>query len=127
MCVQLARHGGCRGPGRAGDPADGPGQAGGPAPDDRQAGPQPLTAPARDMLERAIIGTAVDLASRVVRDPALAQISDVTTWYMSDHTVPSRARVSIERSAAGSSARSSLAGRTMSSVGGASSPPSVVT
>jgi Domain of unknown function (DUF222) len=78
LCVELAGHGrGCwadtgpassdpAGTDPAGtDPADGPGQAGDPVPGcgGGAAGPRPLTAHAREMLERAVIGKAIDLVS----------------------------------------------------------------
>jgi hypothetical protein len=88
LCVQLAGHGGSGGPGQdkdlagghgpAGNPASGPGQAVDPADGLGQdqdpapvpvrkgcclTGPTPLTPQATEMLERAIIGKAVDLVS----------------------------------------------------------------
>jgi Domain of unknown function (DUF222) len=64
LCVQLAAHGGGR-PGRAADPAaePAPGDAAPGGPVTGLEGPRPLTAHARQMLERAIIGKAVDLLS----------------------------------------------------------------
>jgi Domain of unknown function (DUF222) len=73
LCVGLAGHGrGCwadTGPASSDpagtDPAGGPGQAGDPVPGcgGGAAGPRPLTAHAREMLERAVIGKAIDLVS----------------------------------------------------------------
>ncbi len=60
LCVRLAGHHGpgCGGQGTASDPA-GQGEAG----QGCCGGPAPLTAHAREMLERQVIGTAVDLVS----------------------------------------------------------------
>jgi len=68
--LELAGHGrpggpGPDGPGRAADQPGGPGQEHDPAPDPGDCGTssRPLTAHARELLERAIIGKAVDLVS----------------------------------------------------------------
>jgi Domain of unknown function (DUF222) len=53
LCLQLAGYGSCRQPAQADDPAPG----------GRRAGSSPLTPQAREMLEHAIIGKAIDLVS----------------------------------------------------------------
>jgi hypothetical protein len=65
LCVTLAGHHGCTGCGQPEEQPEEPTQAGDPPGGDgaRHASPRPLTPQAREMLERAIIGKAIDLVS----------------------------------------------------------------